>query len=471
MSKFTVYYIILIAYVIFGFSLLACTSAPVTITPDIPPETTAVAPSQVNRPPILEVIGNRIVSQGETVEFVVQATDPDNDALSITASNLPYGATFNGSTGFFSFVGETAGQFSDIYFTVSDGQLESSHSISITVSPVLPNLQNKPPEGVVPLALIYYGDASPEVKAKILEIKPQYLICAPSHSLWGEMSGHSSKIFTDITAFQEVGIKVIGYITAGYEGTWSGGEIDDKWFSLETNKKLIKDMAEIDHVDGVFIDECSVFPTSGSRQYLKELTDYAKSFGLITWGNVGMTDFDPWYFTESSFDMMHSTEQWHGEYPSPVQSENGSRISVTGFKPEYTAKDALDLTVNAWRKGMAYCYITNSTLGYDKLPFWVTEYIESLKQYLTSPMEYQSPPEKGNTTGIVVSVPVSSGAFKEFNFTFKIMDTTLTNLSQGQEIWCSSSLSDFPNLISGKVVLKGDLDDSRGWWIFSNANS
>jgi len=90
-----------------------------------------------NQAPELETIGNKSVSEGETLTFSVSANDPDNDSISYYAQNLPSGATFSGST--FSWT-PTSGQ-ADSYqvtFVASDGQLEDSETITITVNAEVP---------------------------------------------------------------------------------------------------------------------------------------------------------------------------------------------------------------------------------------------------------------------------------------------------------------------------------------------
>ncbi|MFH1639986.1 MAG: spherulation-specific family 4 protein [Chloroflexota bacterium] len=228
------------------------------------------------------------------------------------------------------------------------------------------------------LNLIYYGKHDVACDARIYRIHPDYIIGNPPHGLWGEISGNGNQdLLQNVAGFQEEGIKVIGYITAGYEGMHSSGAIGPYWYSLGLNKKLIRSMAQIDHVDGVFIDECSAYPDKHAKRYLKELTDFAKSYDLVTWGNVGKNWFAPWFFTEGGFDRMQSTEDWHGQPLTRVQSEYNTRISVTGFKPSYTAQDALRLTTNAWRKGLAYCYINNTE--YNTIALWFEEFISLIR--------------------------------------------------------------------------------------------
>ncbi len=228
-----------------------------------------------------------------------------------------------------------------------------------------------------PFAVFFYGAHTPAIDSRILSVRPRYTIINSPHGLWGQISGNS--VMRDISLYQSAGIKVIGYLTSGYEGQGSAGKIDSQWYTLEMNCKLIQDMADIDRVNGVFIDECSSFPNENSRNYLKTLTDLAHSYNLTTWGNVGEAQFDSWFFTRGGFDLMQSNENWHGQELSAVQHDWGYRISVTGSNPGYTAQDAFNITNNAWQKGLAYCYICGT--GYTSLPSWFEEYINLLRDY------------------------------------------------------------------------------------------
>ena len=225
--------------------------------------------------------------------------------------------------------------------------------------------------------LVFYGTHTPEIDARILSIRPQYVIINSPHGLWSGISG--TNMFPNLAAYKAAGIKVIGYITAGYETSGSNGNLDRKWYTLEMNRTLIKKMAEIDHVDGVFIDECSSFPGADSQHYLKTLTDLTHSYGLLAWGNVGEARFDTWFFTTGGFDLMQSNEDWNGQTLSPVQRDWGNWISVTGTKPGCTAQDAFELTAKAWQQGLAYCYVTDS--GYTAIPSWLDDYAGLLERY------------------------------------------------------------------------------------------
>lgn len=263
------------------------------------------------------------------------------------------------------------------YFFIVVLYIISSSLFFLSCNSATANMATDSVNGSVRLNLIYYGVHTPEIDSLIISTRPQYAIVNTIHGLWGQIGGNN--VLQDTASYQAAGIKVIGYITAGYEGTHSDGNISAQWYSLDTNEQLIKNMAELDGVNGVFIDECSAFPDQSEKNYITALTGLAHSLGLLTWGNVGEADFDSWYFTAGGFDLMQSNEDWHGQSLSLVQKDWGSRISVTGNIPGETAQDAFNLTVDTWKKGLAYCYISDT--GYDSLPSWLAEYSKLLKAY------------------------------------------------------------------------------------------
>jgi uncharacterized delta-60 repeat protein len=90
-----------------------------------------------NRPPELAPVGNKWVNEGQLLAFTISSTDPDGDPLTYSATGLPPGATFNASAGTFSWTPryDQAGSY-NVTFTVSDGSLTDSETISISVNNV-----------------------------------------------------------------------------------------------------------------------------------------------------------------------------------------------------------------------------------------------------------------------------------------------------------------------------------------------
>jgi hypothetical protein len=86
-----------------------------------------------NLPPVLNPIGDKSANEGELIQFTISATDPDDDNLTYSASNLPQGASFDPQTRTFSWIPDEAGIYPNVHFEVSDGSLTDSEDITITV--------------------------------------------------------------------------------------------------------------------------------------------------------------------------------------------------------------------------------------------------------------------------------------------------------------------------------------------------
>ena len=93
--------------------------------------------SSTNQAPMLTPIGNKSGTAGQLLTFTISATDPNSDPLTFSASNLPAGANFNPATRTFTWTPSTAGTFTGVRFTVSDGSLSDYEDITITVSSTL----------------------------------------------------------------------------------------------------------------------------------------------------------------------------------------------------------------------------------------------------------------------------------------------------------------------------------------------
>ncbi len=104
-------------------------------------QTITISVGNVDRPPVLTTIPAQSVNEGSSLTFTVTGSDPDGDSLIYTATNLPTGASFNNLTQVFSWTPTytQAGTYQPT-FTVSDGLLTASQTVTITVANV-----NRPP--------------------------------------------------------------------------------------------------------------------------------------------------------------------------------------------------------------------------------------------------------------------------------------------------------------------------------------
>jgi len=93
---------------------------------------------------VLASIGDKSINEEEVLTFTVNASDPHDDpanGLTLSATGLPSGATFNPTTGVFSWTPTEAqqGSYAGVTFTVTDdgaGNLTDSETIVITVNEV-----------------------------------------------------------------------------------------------------------------------------------------------------------------------------------------------------------------------------------------------------------------------------------------------------------------------------------------------
>jgi len=103
------------------------------------PLTVVGGTASIDRPPVLNAIGNKAVNEGATLSFALSASDADGDALTYSASNLPLGATFVAATRTFSWTPgySQVGVYANVRFQVSDGKMTDYEDITITVGNVL----------------------------------------------------------------------------------------------------------------------------------------------------------------------------------------------------------------------------------------------------------------------------------------------------------------------------------------------
>ncbi len=96
-------------------------------------KTIFITVNNVNRAPALSLIGNKIVSENQSLVFAVAAVDPDNDTLTYLAHNLSFGAAFVNQTFSWAPTFEQSGNYS-ITFETSDGSLNDTETIAIHVT-------------------------------------------------------------------------------------------------------------------------------------------------------------------------------------------------------------------------------------------------------------------------------------------------------------------------------------------------
>jgi hypothetical protein len=89
-----------------------------------------------NRPPVISVPGPQIIAVGRLLTFTVTASDPDGDAVTLSAMSLPANSTFNPANGVFRFTPSIsqAGLVFTVTFSATDTHGASANAgVQITV--------------------------------------------------------------------------------------------------------------------------------------------------------------------------------------------------------------------------------------------------------------------------------------------------------------------------------------------------
>ena len=108
-----------------------------------------VAVSNVNRAPVLTVPDTITIQEGKILEFLLDAVEPDAEAILFSVSGLPPGATLVAETGLFSWqpTFAQAGSYGPIQIRASDGTLSDTETLVVTVQDARP--WTTPPIGPV----------------------------------------------------------------------------------------------------------------------------------------------------------------------------------------------------------------------------------------------------------------------------------------------------------------------------------
>ena len=95
-------------------------------------ENILIAVNATNRAPVIEAIADQTVTVSNSLTFAVFGSDPDEDAVSLSAESLPQGALFENGTFTWTPAETQTGTYA-VKFIATDGLLECFHTISILV--------------------------------------------------------------------------------------------------------------------------------------------------------------------------------------------------------------------------------------------------------------------------------------------------------------------------------------------------
>ncbi|MGI2336713.1 MAG: hypothetical protein ACRKGH_08780 [Dehalogenimonas sp.] len=307
----------------------------------------------------------------------------------------------------------------------------------------------------VSINMIYYGWHSPATEAAIINANPTFLV---SNSPAGPWRGNAN-----ISKFTAAGIKYFEYIDGGYEGTRRGGIPVD----LQSNLNYITAAAAAGAY-GIFLDQVSEgIWTTPNWSYLQQISAKARSLGLKIVFNTGQNSWSDQLMTYC--DYINSSEQWSNASLTASQQKWASRTWLLR-EGVYDATTAANLTQGAWSKGVLAAYVTPA---YASLAYWLPSYVSLISPYTPSapaptPSYTPSYSSLGNTTAMVTSVPIPTGASNEYSLSVRIMTSANAGLTAGQTVWIAATTTDFPSLRTIGSTITGNMDNSYGWWVLKN---
>ena len=101
----------------------------------------AIVVTSTNNPPVFGSVANQIVTQGQTLTFTINATDPDDDTLVYSYVSLPEGATFDPATRAFFWTPGTdqSGPYTASFKVIDDGVPLMSDTLDVSIMVTEPN--------------------------------------------------------------------------------------------------------------------------------------------------------------------------------------------------------------------------------------------------------------------------------------------------------------------------------------------
>jgi hypothetical protein len=102
-------------------------------------ESVVVTVTETNRPPVLDSIGPQDVAEGDTIDFIVTASDPDGTVPNLIAEGLPLNAVFSDlgdGTGTFEFHPDfdQSGTYPVLFYAIDEHSDSDSELVVVTVA-------------------------------------------------------------------------------------------------------------------------------------------------------------------------------------------------------------------------------------------------------------------------------------------------------------------------------------------------
>lgn len=178
-----------------------------------------------NIAPVLNSIGNFVIDENELLQFTINASDANGDALTYSASGLPAGAVFNAGTRTFSWIPDfTQSGVYNVNFSVTDGTAFDSEVVQITVNDIVIPGDTEAPR-------YYNPEANPEspvvyVPGAEYEFSVAWIDNAGVANVWIEFNGVNYTLTS------------IGSVYNFEIDDLAAGTYDYRWYAEDANGNL-----------------------------------------------------------------------------------------------------------------------------------------------------------------------------------------------------------------------------------------
>jgi len=189
-------------------------------------EVVEITVGNVNRAPELDSVGAKSVSEGDTLEFRIHASDPDLDSIILNTLNVPLNAAFvdsgNGA-GSFTFTPDfTQAGVYDVTFIASDGVLADSEVVEITVTEFgnhAPELDSIGPQAVVEGDTLEFRIHATDIDADSIILDT---LNVPANAVFVD-SGNGAGSFFFTSDFTQSGVFYVTFIAS--DGSLTDSEV------------------------------------------------------------------------------------------------------------------------------------------------------------------------------------------------------------------------------------------------------
>ncbi|WPK10302.1 putative Ig domain-containing protein [Lysinibacillus louembei] len=371
-------------------------------------ESITVTVNEVNTAPVLTAIGNKTVDEESMLMFTASATDADLPINSLTYSlvGAPTGASINATTGVFTWTPTEAQGPGSYTFTVrvSDGMLTDEESIAVTVNeintaPVLAAIGNKT---VDEESLLTFTASAMDADLPINSL---------TYSLEGAPTGASINATTGLFTWTPTEVQGPGSYT--FIVRVSDGSLTDEE-SITVTVNEVNAAPVLTAIGNKTVDEESLLTFTASA------TDADLPINSLTYSLVGAPTGASINATTGVFTWTPTEAQGPGSYTFTIVVSDGS----------LTDEESITVTVNEVNTAPVLAAIGNKTVDEESLLTFTASATDADLPINSLTYSLEGAPTGASinaTTGVFTWTPSATQSSKEYTFTVKVSDGSLTD--------------------------------------------